>query len=108
MQKKKILEHQLLHTSSDLEESRNSVILIDQTIIRLLQEKNAYYNPYWGSVFRAGAEETFFTYQVERYACIYMDRLSDLLSHSPLEYYRAERKKLPHDYLLVGHLLPDY
>ena len=100
MQKKKILEKNLLHAASDPEESRNSLIRLDQSIVKLLQEKNAYYNPYWGSVFRAGAEETFFTYQVERYACIYMDRLSDLFAHSPMEYYRAERKRLPHDFVV--------
>ena len=97
MEKKESLEQQLLQESCDLDHLRHNLFELDRTIIKLLKEKNTYYNQYWGSVFRAGAEETFFTYQVERYACIYMARLADLFSHSPLEYYRAARRNLPHE-----------
>ena len=96
MQEKEILEQELLKLGCDIH-LKQKLIDLDRTIIKLLREKNSHYNPYWGSVFRAGAEETFFTYQVERYACIYMARLSDLFSRSPLEYYRASRINLPHE-----------
>ena len=56
-----------------------------------------FYNPTWGQVFRAGAEESYFAYQVERYACIYMEKLMDLFACSPLMYFRANRRRLPHD-----------
>ena len=70
---------------------------IDTTITKLLQEQQRFYNPTWERVFRAGAEESYFAYQVERYACIYMEKLSDLLSNSPMSYFRASRRLLPHD-----------
>lgn len=70
---------------------------IDQHITALLQQQHAFFNPTWDRVFRAGAEESYFAYQVERYACIYMEKLADLLEHSPLTYFRAKRRLLPHD-----------
>ena len=72
---------------------------LDKQIAKLLQEQKEFYNPFWGRVFRAGAEESYFAHQVERFACIYMEKLSDLLSCSPLTYFRATQRKLPHDLL---------
>ena len=70
---------------------------IDQHISNLLQQQKEFYNPLWGRVFRAGAEESYFAYQVERFACIYMEKLVDLLDCSPLTYFRAPQRKLAHD-----------
>ncbi|AMV12800.1 TPA: 5' nucleotidase [Legionella pneumophila] len=70
---------------------------VDLQISRLLQEQNSFYNPKWERVFRAGAEESYFAYQVDRFACIYMEKLSDLLEHSPMTYFRANRRLLAHD-----------
>lgn len=70
---------------------------IDHKISKLLQEQQAFFNPKWDRVFRAGAEESYFAYQVDRFACIYMEKISDLLKHSPLTYFRANRRLLAHD-----------
>jgi hypothetical protein len=70
---------------------------IDQHISSLLQKQHAFFNATWDRVFRAGAEESYFAYQVERYACIYMEKLADLLEQSPFTYFRAKRRLLPHD-----------
>ncbi len=70
---------------------------LDLQISKLLQKQEAYYNPKWERVFRAGAEESYFAYQVDRFACIYMEKLSDLLAYSPITYFRANRRLLPHD-----------
>lgn len=78
-------------------EIQNKISALDIQITKLLQEERAFYNSHWGSVFRAGAEETYFAYQVERYACVYMEKLSDLFDHSPLTYFRANRRLLAHD-----------
>ena len=71
--------------------------LLDQKITNLLRLQLTFYNPKWDRVFRAGAEESYFAYQVDRYACIYMEKLSDLLQSSPLTYFRANRRTLAHD-----------
>lgn len=70
---------------------------VDNKITILLQKQHEFFNPNWDRVFRVGAEESYFAYQVERYACIYMERLSDLFLHSPYTYFRSRRRLLAHD-----------
>ncbi|CAM2844092.1 HAD-IG family 5'-nucleotidase [Legionella worsleiensis] len=80
-----------------INESQVEISAIDAQISTLLQEQAKFYNPKWERIFRAGAEESYFAYQVERFACIYMEKLSDLLEHSPITYFRAHRRLLAHD-----------
>lgn len=70
---------------------------LDNELAALLKKQQQFFNPLWDRVFRAGAEESFFAYQVDRYACIYMEKLSDLFQCSPLTYFRANRRLLAHD-----------
>ncbi|HAF86970.1 MAG: 5'-nucleotidase [Legionellaceae bacterium] len=69
---------------------------LDERIADKLQQQT-YFNAQWGRIFRTGAEESYFAYQVDRFACIYMTKLTDLLSHSPLTYFRAKKRTLAHD-----------
>jgi HAD superfamily 5'-nucleotidase-like hydrolase len=78
-------------------ELQDKVTSLDVEITKYLQEEQTFYNPHWGRIFRSGAEESYFAYQVDRYACIYMEKFSDLLAESPLTYFRANRRLLPHD-----------
>ena len=55
------------------------------------------YNPYWGSVFKEGSEVTRFGRQVEKFACIYMSRVSNLSCYSPTKYFRAPRHWMAHE-----------
>ncbi len=73
------------------------ITALDLEISNLLKEQSAFYNPKWDRIFRAGAEESYFAYQVDRFACIYMEKLSDLLALSPINYFRANRRLLAHD-----------
>ena len=82
---------------TQLDDLQTQILDIDQKISALLLDQQTFYNPKWERVFRAGAEESYFAYQVDRYACIYMEKLSDLLEHSPLTYFRANRRLLAHD-----------
>ncbi len=70
---------------------------IDTQVAELLIQERRFHNVTWGQVFRAGAEESYFAHQVDRYACIYMEKLLDLFACSPLTYFRADRRLLPHD-----------
>lgn len=71
--------------------------IIDKEIGSLIQKKMKHFNQYWGEVMRTGNEESYFAYQVARYACVYTTNLADLLACSPRTYFRAERRELPHD-----------
>ncbi|MEK6555115.1 MAG: 5'-nucleotidase domain-containing protein, partial [Bdellovibrionota bacterium] len=70
---------------------------IDKKISPLIRKLQKMFNPYWGEVMRVGIEESYFAYQVERYACIYMARLSHLLEISPRTYFRSSKRLLPHE-----------
>ena len=55
------------------------------------------YNPYWGATFRERSENSRFGQQVSDYADLYTSRASNLLSYSPLRYFRAPRRQMPHE-----------
>jgi HAD superfamily 5'-nucleotidase-like hydrolase len=64
---------------------------------QLATEVERSYNPYWGSVFKEGDHNSRFGEQVEDYACIYTSRVSNFLSYSPQQYFRAPRHWMPHE-----------
>ncbi len=93
----KSIDEQSSEYDAEIEKIQREISVLDGEITQLLRKEQTYYNPHWGRVFRAGAEETYFSYQVDRYACIYMEKFSDLLAQSPLSYFRGNRRLLPHD-----------
>ncbi|MGZ3790008.1 MAG: HAD-IG family 5'-nucleotidase [Bacteriovorax sp.] len=70
---------------------------VNISISELLEQHKKYFNPYWGEMMRAGLEESRFADQVEKYACIYMTKVGDLISYSPRTYFRPFRRTLPHE-----------
>lgn len=70
---------------------------LDKQIAELIKKHQAGFNRYWGEVMRAGNEESYFAYQTERFACIYMAKLGDLLECSPRTYFRAPRRPMAHE-----------
>jgi HAD superfamily 5'-nucleotidase-like hydrolase len=93
----KHLDDGIKDSDPEITHCQQQIADIDAKLLNLLHQQQAYYNPRWGRVFRAGAEESYFAYQVDRFACIYMEKLGDLLEHSPLTYFRANRRALAHD-----------
>ena len=79
--------------------TKDELLSIDADIANLIHDQQTFFNPKWERVFRAGAEESYFAYQVERFACIYMEKLLDLLKLSPMTYFRANKRLLAHDKL---------
>jgi len=71
---------------------------IDKEIGSLITLREEVFNKYWGETMRSGAEESYFSYQVERFACIYMAKLKSLLRCSPRTYFRAFKRTLPHEH----------
>ncbi len=55
------------------------------------------FHPFWGSLFKAGQEVSSFGDQVEDYACIYTSCVTNLLSYSPLHYFRSPRHRMAHE-----------
>ncbi|MCX7978246.1 MAG: HAD-IG family 5'-nucleotidase [Bdellovibrionaceae bacterium] len=108
MKKKEPLEDEVTNLLTDkvekgridearLDQLQKSIAEIDATISNLIKKQQGMYNPRWGQLMRAGNEESYLAYQVDRYACVYMPRLSDLLDLSPRCYFRAPRRPLAHE-----------
>jgi HAD superfamily 5'-nucleotidase-like hydrolase len=91
------IENKKSISEDDIEKLQKTISEIDTQISQLIKKQQALYNENWGQLMRAGNEESYFAYQVDRYACIYMSRLTDLLEMSPRQYFRAPRRPLSHE-----------
>lgn len=80
-----------------ISELQDAITETDTQISQLIRKQQALYNPNWGQLMRAGNEESYFAYQMERYACVYMSKLRDLFALSPRTYFRAPRRPLSHE-----------
>jgi HAD superfamily 5'-nucleotidase-like hydrolase len=80
-----------------IEALQKQVTEIDAQISGLIKKQQVLYNGHWGQLMRAGNEESYFAHQVDRYACVYMPKLGDLLALSPRTYFRAPRRPLAHE-----------
>jgi HAD superfamily 5'-nucleotidase-like hydrolase len=70
---------------------------VDKKIAKLIKSHIQNFNSYWGETMRAGVEPSRLAGQIEKYACIYMAKVSDFIEHSPRTYFRPKKKTLPHE-----------
>ena len=76
---------------------RNKLTALDEQIAPLATAAATIGNSRWGPLMRAGNDKSHLARQVERYADIYLSRVSNFLYHTPFVYLRAPRGSLPHD-----------
>jgi HAD superfamily 5'-nucleotidase-like hydrolase len=81
----------------EIESLLHQISEIDKKISPLIRQQQKIFNPYWGEVMHVGIEESYFAYQVDRFACVYMAKLSDLLAVSPRTYFRSHKRPMPHE-----------
>lgn len=70
---------------------------VDKKIGKLIRAHTQHFNSYWGETMRAGVEPSRLAGQIEKYACIYMAKVSDFMDYSPRTYFRPKKKTLPHE-----------
>ena len=109
MKEKADIEHKIdLYFDQEIEKNKNptkekvqpdlkKIATIDKKISELIRDHTQNFNPYWGETMRAGQEPSRLAGQIEKYACIYMAKISDFISYSPRTYFRPKKKSLPHD-----------
>ncbi len=109
MHKKELLEQKMYAIYADhVENSKKmdrekkdktfkEIKTLDREISKNIIEYQKMFNPYWGEITRAGNEESRFAGQLEKYACIYMTQISDLLNISPRTYFRPYKRPLAHE-----------
>ena len=80
-----------------IDKMRVRIRAAEEDLERLEAVVNGAFHTFWGSLFKAGPEVSSFGDQVEKYACVYTDRVSNLLSYSPMHYFRSPRDRMPHE-----------
>lgn len=76
---------------------RARIAELDERIAPLAEAAGTTSNPRWGLLMRSGNDKSYLARQVERYADIYMSRVSNFLYQTPHAYLRSPRGSLPHD-----------
>ena len=91
------LEDEKKRTKDALDSLRARQGLMNEEVQSLESSLDRAYNPYWGSSLREDNENSRFGEQVNDYADLYTSRVSNFLSYSPLRYFRAPRRPMPHE-----------
>lgn len=81
----------------NLDTLRDRARLMDAEVESLEARTDRAYNPHWGSCLREGNENSRFGEQVNDYADLYTSRVSNFGPYSPLRYFRAPRRPMPHE-----------
>jgi HAD superfamily 5'-nucleotidase-like hydrolase len=84
-------------TKRAVERIRGQLRAVDVEAHAVEREIAQRFHPFWGSLLKEAHETSSFGDQVEEYACVYTSRVSNLLSYSPLQYFRSPRDLLPHE-----------
>jgi len=91
------LEDQRKQTRQSLDALRARAGLMDDEVDSLESRVDRAYNSHWGSCLREGNENSRFGEQVNDYADLYTSRVSNFGPYSPLRYFRAPRRPMPHE-----------
>lgn len=82
---------------SEIDRVRALLSTIDSLAAPLADEAGRLPHPRWGAVMRAGIDKSHLARQIERYADIYLSRVSNFLWATPSAYFRSPKSSLPHD-----------
>ncbi len=91
------LDDERKQTRDSLESLRDRAQMMDVEVDSLEIRIDRAYNPHWGSCLREGNENSRFGEQVNDYADLYTSRVSNFSPYSPLRYFRAPRRPMPHE-----------
>jgi 5'-nucleotidase len=83
--------------AAEIRALRGRLVDLDQRIAPLAKQSNELLNTRWGPLMRCGNDKSHLARQIERYADVYMSRVSNLLAYTPFAYLRAPRVTLPHE-----------
>ena len=91
------LEEERRLTRAACDSLRDRAKLMDTEVDSLEARIDRAYNSHWGSCLREGNENSRFGEQVNDYADLYTSRVSNFGPYSPLRYFRAPRRPMPHE-----------
>eukprot|EP00744_Colponema_vietnamica_P003600 GILI01005491.1.p2 GENE.GILI01005491.1~~GILI01005491.1.p2 ORF type:complete len:552 (+),score=206.83 GILI01005491.1:56-1657(+) len=73
-------------------------------IQEVVEELDMAYNVTFGSMFRSGSKQTFFSMQVQRYADLYASRAINLVNYPPFYFFVALNQPMPHEFGTINAL----
>jgi len=91
------LEEERKQARTSIDTLKDRAGLMDAEVDSLEQRIDRAYNSHWGSCLREGNENSRFGEQVNDYADLYTSRVSNFGPYSPLRYFRAPRRPMPHE-----------
>jgi len=91
------LEEERRQAKRTLDSLRDRAHLMEEEVDALEASIERAYNPYWGAIFREGNENSRFGEQVSDYSDLYTSRVSNFVYYSPMRYFRAPRRLMPHE-----------
>jgi HAD superfamily 5'-nucleotidase-like hydrolase len=91
------LEEERKTARANIDSLRDRAMLMNAEVDSLESRIDRAYNPHWGSCLREGNENSRFGEQVNDYADLYTSRVSNFGPYSPLRYFRAPRRPMPHE-----------
>jgi 5'-nucleotidase len=91
------LEEERKLMRGSIETLRGRAALMGEEVESLEARVDRAYNSHWGSCLREGNENSRFGEQVNDYADLYTSRVSNFAPYSPLRYFRAPRRPMPHE-----------
>ena len=91
------LEAGKLRLRRAIERARTQIKAVDEEYTEIERRLEQAYHPFWGSPFKAESELSSFGEQVERYACVYTDRVTNLLRYSANHFFRGPRHRMAHE-----------
>jgi len=80
-----------------IREVKQRLVAADLEISPLAHAASTLSNERWGLLLRTGNDKSHLARQIERYADVYMSRVSNFLYVSPFVYLRSPHGSLPHD-----------
>jgi len=92
-----LLMKEKINLESNYKVNAQKIDAINNEISDLIVDIQKNYNPFWGELMRAGAEESRFADQLEKYACVYMKSVADLKEYGANFYFRPFKRSLPHE-----------
>ncbi|HEX5063242.1 MAG TPA: HAD-IG family 5'-nucleotidase [Kofleriaceae bacterium] len=91
------LEEERKNARTNIDSLRDRANLMTEEVDSLESRIDRAYNSHWGSCLREGNENSRFGEQVNDYADLYTSRVSNFGPYSPLRYFRAPRRPMPHE-----------
>jgi HAD superfamily 5'-nucleotidase-like hydrolase len=96
------IERDAANAKLELASLRGELATLDARVAELAKRSSELSNRRWGPLMRAGNDKSRMARQLERYADIYMSRVSNLAYCTPFGYLRPPPGALPHDVPLAS------